>query len=966
MVQAAPLSRRRRPRGHGGSGRGVGSGLLEREDELGALDAALARAAQGTGQLVVLEGAAGLGKSRLIRWTIEDAAGRGVLALSARSGEPERDFSFGVALQLFERWLAAAEDQAREDVLAGAASLALPLFAGQHWGRVQDPGDQAVQGLMHGLFWLTVNLSAHQPVLLAVDDLHWSDQSSLRFLLYLARRLEELPVALVVTMRPETADAGLLGELVQHPLAEHMLLAPLSEAGVGALLAEGLGIPPGPLFARGSFQATGGNPFLVHAIIKALDEDGIEPTDANEELISQLTPEAVRRHALGRISRVGVDASALASAAAVLGDGALLSHAAALAELEPDLAARTADALDSAGVLVSASATLSFAHPVLRAAVYEEIPPAQRARTHLRAARLMYEEHRPPAIVAAQLLLSGRVDEPWAVEILSAAAGRAVETGDPEAAIRFLARALTEPMDKDQRASALLELARAKATVAESGAEDDLREALTLMADPAQQARAHQMLGSALYTRGATAEAARSFERGLELLGDADTPLARELHAGYFSAASLVPELAPHAVEHILGLVERPTEGETHAERAALAGLAAFKATSGAPREETVALARRAWAGGKLLAEEGPDGWAWSLVTGAFGWTDEFDETIEICQAVIDEARRRGSLMAYATASFCALGAAAPSGRLTEARAYGQAALDARRYGWRTYLYAAAAWQSEVLIEQDEPEAAERELEIIDLPEHGTPIGRAWLFCMRARLRLLEGRPQEALADVLVAGEMFEQTGFANTRCAPWRPIAALAAHRLGQSGRAQEWLEQELRIARGVGAPSHIATVLRTQAQLEGGAAAVKLLREALDVVRGTQAGLELLRCTADLGTALRRAGQRAEARELLAEAANQAHRCGARLIERQVHDELRVAGARPRRLSFSGPDSLTASERRVVDMAIQGLTNRDIAQALFVTPRTVERHLYTSYKKLGVGSRAELEEALAGEPAD
>ena len=966
MVQAAPLSRRRRPRGQEGSGSGRDSGLLEREDELEQLDAALSAAVTGTGRLVVLEGAAGLGKSRLVRWAHEDATERGMLTLSARSGEPERDFAFGVALQLFERWLTAAEHAVRDEVLAGAAALSLPLFEGQHWGRVRDPGDPAVQGLLHGLFWLTVNISARGPLLLAVDDLHWSDHSSLRFLLYLAERLEELPVALIVSLRPDAPDSGSVEELAHHELAQRLVLRPLTQDAVSALLADGLDNTPGPNFARTCFEGTGGSPFLVRAIIEALREDRIEPDDSNLALISQLTPEAVRRHALGRISRVGPDGVALVTAVAVLGDGALLSHAAALADLEPDAAARTADALQAAGLLVFAAQELAFAHPLLRAAVYEEIPPAQRARTHLRAARLMFEEHRPNDLVAAQLLLGTQAGEPWAVEALRQAAARASETGNPDVASRYLSRALNEPMGKMERASILIERARARATIGEPEAEQELREALTLIDDRREQARAHQMLGSVLYTRGLSAQAARSFERGLELLDDANDPLARDLHAGYFSAASLVPELGASAAEHVLGLMNRPPTGDTHAERAALAGLAAYRATSGAPREETISLARRAWADGKLLADEGPDGWAWSLVTGALAWTDKFEESLEISRAVIEEARRTGSLMAYATASFCALGATYFSGQFTEARGHGQAALDAQRYGWRTYLYATAAWQAEVLIEQDEPEAAKRELQIIDLPDHGTPLGRAWLFCVRSRLHLLQGRAQDALADALVGGEMFEQMNFANTRVAPWRPLAALAAHRLGQSARAHEWLERELEVARGVGAPSHIATVLRTQAQLAGGIAAVELLREAVDGVCGSEGGLELLRCTADLGTALRRIGQRSEARELLTEAADQARRSGARLIEKQVHEELRIAGARPRRLSFSGPDSLTASERRVVDLAIQGLSNRDIAQALFVTPRTVERHLYTSYKKLGIGSRAELRDALNGAEGD
>lgn len=964
-MQAAPARRRRRPRGKEASGGGAQLGLLERERELERIAASLSNTSAGPGRLVVIEGAAGLGKSRLFRWTVERAHEAGMLALSARSGEPERDFSFGLALQLFERWLAAADVQTREQVLSGSAALSLPLFEGQHWGRVREPGEPAAESLVHGLFWVAVNLSARQPLLLAVDDVHWSDASSLRFLLYLVERVEDLPVTLVVTRRSGEPDRGLLEELAHHRLAERMVLSPLSESAVAALIAGGVKKAPGERFVHACYAATGGNPFLIQAIAQAVGDDRIEPDDRNAEMIERLRPEVVTRHALSRISRLGPDALALAAAVAVLGDGALLAHAATIANLEPDTAASTADALGAAGVVVSAP-PVSFVHPLLRAAVYEEIPPAQRARLHARAGRLLHDEHYPSEIVAAQLLPAVRVAESWAVECLRGSAARALGAGNPESAIRYLARALREPLTREQRAETLLELAQAEATIGESGAEDHLREALSLMDDPRQQARAHYSLGSLLYTHARTPEAARSFEQGLALLETADDPLARDLRAGYFSAASLVPELATRAAEHILPLLDRGPGGETTAERGAMAALAAYRTTSGAPREEPIALARRAWGGGQLLAEEGPDGWAWSLLTGTFSWTDEFDESLQISRAVIDEARRTGSLMAYATASFCALGPAYWGGSLVEARAHGEAALDAARYGWRAFLYGATAWHSEVLIDQDELDAADRQTEIVGLPEYGTAPGRAWLRCTRARVRLLQGRADEALNEALQAGEVFEQMGAANTLFAPWRPMAALAAHRLGQDGRAQEWLRRQLEIARGTGTPSHIASVLRTQAVIGSDRQAIKLLRQALAMLEGSQARLERLRCAADLGGALRRTGQRAEAREILSQAADQAHRAGARLIERQVHEELRVAGARPRRLAFSGVESLTASERRVAEMAIQGLSNRDIAQALFVTPRTVERHLYTAYKKLGINSRAELASSLREQSED
>jgi DNA-binding CsgD family transcriptional regulator len=929
--------------------------LLERERELGELGTLLDAAARGFGSLIVIEGAAGLGKSRLLAWALANADRTGLVTLSARGGEPEQSFSFGVALQLLERRLAGAAASEREELLAGAAALSLPLFEGEGGGL---PEQSARDGLVHGLFWLVANLAERTPVLLAVDDLHWADEPSLRFLLYLVRRLEALPVALLATRRP--ADGGPLdGELADDPLARRIALAPLSAAAVARLLEGALGENVEQSFAASAHHATGGNPFLVRAMSRSLVEEGVAPADANAARIAELRPDEVRRQVLTRIAQRGEEAVALASAAAIVGEGGPLSHAAAVAGLDLDAAERAADSLIAADVL-SAAAPLGFVHPLLGAAVYEEVPAARRGRWHARAAELLHEDHAPAEQVAAQLLPGARVGEPWAGEALREAAERELRAGSPESASRLLARALEEPLARDERAAALSELARAKAMLGEDSAELDLERALELIEDSAAKAKAHRTLGGVLYTRGETARAAREFERGLALLDDPEDPLARELHAAYFSAASLVPELAPRAIEHIQPLLDRPPGDEGPAERGALAAAAVHLAVSGAPHARAIALAERAWADGRLLAEEGPDGWAWSLVTGAFGWTDELEASLDVCGRVIEEARRHGSLMAYATASFCAVQPLHMMGRLATARASAEAAHDARRQGWRTFPAALAATFARVLIDQGEMDEAERELAVLADPGYGTPPGRAWALAVRGRLRLLQARPQEALEDLVASGAIFAQIAGPDDSWATWRTDAALAAAQTGDREQADELLADAGRIAEQTGAATQRAEVLRARARLAGVEERAELLAEAIAALESSQAQTERLRCLAELGGALRRRGRRAEARAKLTEALEEAHRIGARRIERLAHEELKVAGARPRRLAFSGTDSLTASERRVAEMAAEGLANREIAQALFVTPRTVEQHLYNTYKKLGIKSRKQLPTAL------
>jgi DNA-binding CsgD family transcriptional regulator len=198
----------------------------------------------------------------------------------------------------------------------------------------------------------------------------------------------------------------------------------------------------------------------------------------------------------------------------------------------------------------------------------------------------------------------------------------------------------------------------------------------------------------------------------------------------------------------------------------------------------------------------------------------------------------------------------------------------------------------------------------------------------------------------------------------PWRSEAALAHLALGDRESARRLAEEELRLAQVFGAPRALGLAKRATGLAAGGDRGATLLREAVDEFGRGDARLERARALADLGAMLRRRNRRAEARELLREAIDTAHRCGAQLLATRAETELRATGARPRRLTLTGIDSLTASERRVAELAGQGLSNREVAQTLFVTARTVEGHLTSVFRKLQLDSRSELTSAL-GAPA-
>jgi Response regulator containing a CheY-like receiver domain and an HTH DNA-binding domain len=265
------------------------------------------------------------------------------------------------------------------------------------------------------------------------------------------------------------------------------------------------------------------------------------------------------------------------------------------------------------------------------------------------------------------------------------------------------------------------------------------------------------------------------------------------------------------------------------------------------------------------------------------------------------------------------------------------------------------------LVEQGELDAAEQALAPLDFEtESGSLISPPLRFG-RGRLRVAQGRVAEGLEDILAVGALLTRSLVTSPGALPWRSEAALAQLVLGDQESAGRLAEEELQLARAFGAPRALGVALRVAGIVAGGDRGASLLREAIEAFERGDARLERARAFADLGAMLRRRNRRTEARELLREALDTAARAGAKLLAEQAETELRATGARPRRVVLTGLDSLTASERRIAELASEGFTNREIAQTLFVTTRTVEGHLTSIFRKLQLDSRNELPAALA-----
>jgi DNA-binding CsgD family transcriptional regulator len=267
------------------------------------------------------------------------------------------------------------------------------------------------------------------------------------------------------------------------------------------------------------------------------------------------------------------------------------------------------------------------------------------------------------------------------------------------------------------------------------------------------------------------------------------------------------------------------------------------------------------------------------------------------------------------------------------------------------------------LLEQGQLAEAEAALEPLDHASESTSVTAAVLRFGRGRLRIALGRIEDGLADLLGAGELVTSALALSPSYLPWRSEAALAFLLLGKQDEAAPLAEEELELARAFGAPRTLGVALRAAGLVTGGAEGEALLRESVGALEQTDARLDLARSLTELGALIRRDNRRAESRELLRRGLDLAHRLGARPVAERAETELLATGARPRRAVLTGLDALTASERRVAELAAQSLTNRQIAQTLFVTMRTVEGHLTSVFRKLRLTSRDELAAALAAE---
>jgi DNA-binding SARP family transcriptional activator/DNA-binding NarL/FixJ family response regulator len=892
--------------------------LLERDREVAAVRAALDDLAAGEPRLLLIEGPAGIGKTRLLTEARRLAADRGVGVLTARGSQLEKAYGFGAVRQLFEPAL--GSDECRAKLLAGAAGSARTVFD----LAPGEPPDGSF-AVLHGLYWLAVNLTSDGPLMLAIDDVQWCDSASLRWLAYLARRLEAVPVLVVGTVRAgeRHADEELITELSLEPAAVVLRPAALSPETTAALVGRRLGEPVSPLFALACHRTTSGNPLLLRQLLRALEADRVRPDAAHADMVVAVGSRAVSSMVLMRLRRLAGAAPSVARAAAVLGDGAALPVVAALAEL-PENDTATALAELARAEIVKDEQPLAFVHPLVREAVYRDLPAAERALRHERAARLLRAAGASDEQVAAHLLLAPARGDENTVEALRRAARTAADRGASDSAVTHLRRALEELPAGETRCDVLSELGHLESLIDGAASTEHLLQAYALQEDPR--------------TRADIAVAIARTEVFASPPGIA-TAFARE------AAMVLPPELGDHrqallAIERTSGYMhglepsvwrtadpEEPT-GQGFGARMLAATLAFEAMVDGTDRERAVALARFSLDGDRLWAVD--NGLFWVVAANVRMLSD--DDLGDFWARARAQAHARGSLFMALSTSVWEGYWRWRRGELDEALACLTAALDQDRMWGGSGIGEPYTRSFQIGCHLDRGDVASAR-GVADAAMKGPAAGEGGRLLQHSLARLLavEGRPAEAL-ESLDAIPM--PTPVRNPVWNPWLTTAAIALDRLGRADEAVALMQEEVARLRRWGAPSYLGTALCRLGQLRG-ADGVADMREAVEVLTPTYAAVELARARCMLGS--RAEVPDDEAVELLRAALETALDRGALGIRKRA----RAALARRGRPDDSGRDAqrfLTSTERRILELVAAGHGVREVAQQLFLTPGTVQ----------------------------
>lgn len=919
--------------------------LVDRARELAMLAECLRRLRMGTAGVVLIEGVAGVGKTALLRAAQDQATAAGFQVLWARA----RHLETAVPYELLRRLLGPSVARGGGPAaLTGAAAFAATLFT---------PGASPAPGVDYGCQWLLAALADEGPLVLCVDDAHWADADSLRVLADVAEDLRSAPIAIVVTARPteNAAVQPLLARLATIGEGSLVRPEPLTEAGVAAVLAAAFRREPHHAFVQACARVSGGNAFYLREIVRSLVTAGVAPDEAAAGELDATGPDALARTLRARLGELGEVATGLAQAASVLGDDSSLRDAASLARIDLQQAGLEAARLAAAAILARADPVV-FLHPLIRSAVEQSIAPGQVGVLHSRAARLLFGAGAPARQVVQHLVEAPPAASQAAVELLMAEAGRDLASGSATVAHQLLLRALAEPPAPSARPGVLLALAQSERAVGEPA---QARAHLTEVVETGSRETSISAMADLfelLYEVGDADGAARLQERALAAEPYGDSPAELRLRGVLLVRA--VTGLAEQAPPGLLDFdIGRLPIDSGEARRLLICAAIYRRAVGECPPSEFVAHLRRAVHG--LPSDRDLTYWEVqaSLESAAFlASVEEMADSEAVLHRLRpDVARLRGaSPDLQAEWTHRTVLNAVRRGRFEDALTQlAEAAEFADRHGLAIYRGLASYARGSIHLERGDYREAGRHL----------LLGPVDIGTVGALGDLLSGRPAQALArldldpgDDAAATEMEIE----------YEPhlVASHAYELLGDREAAVREADRELAVRRSHGPSFRLALALRRRASFAPAREAVELLAEAMQACAETPRLPVLARVRTSYGAALRRASRLRDARTELAAALDLAERLDMTRLRRRAADELNAAGGRPRRTRVTGAESLTDGQATVARLAASGRTNREIAEGLYVSVKTVETHLAAVYRKLAVPGRDHLVGALAQGP--
>ena len=929
--------------------------LIDRADELTALAAHRASLIDGDPHDLLLVGPAGVGKTVLVQAAISQARSAGVSVLQGSGERAERGLPWGVAIQVLTPLVRAGAHR-----IARPAEPVARLVAGEPIPEAAPPAYH----LLHAVHWLLSDAAEVGPLLLVVDDLHWADHQSAAMLRFLQRRAEGARLSLLVAAREgEVEDPRVrqaITALAADPRGTSIALRPLSPAGAHALAAEVAGPGREDLVQRVA-HVSGGNPLLCRTLAAAAIDAEVVTIDA-AEIVEGLPSLALQALLQRRLHGLGEAATAVGEALAVLGPRARMDALTAVVDRPLEEVAGAVGRLVAAGLVVLDGDRPSFSHPVDEIAVLQGVSPAQRVLLHRRAAVALHAAAQPPQVVAGHLVRGSCHDLPWARPMLAAAAAQHEAVGDLAGAVPLLEAALAVPCGAGRtapgegQADLLRRLAAALLATASPAAASTIQRARA--AADVLPAAATTALGDVLYGAGRFAEAVDAYADALRRV---DGDPAEDVEVAALLARDLAAtRMAGVDSDPVRRRIDRVADaaGPTPSvpERIMLAAAAGARALAGERSAARVTeMVARADIHGLLDHGLGP-----VVVQPGFGalWsTDDIDGALAVLHRSGAGRADVGQLGVVAMSTLLLR----HRGRLSEAEAQAQWLMDvADEVDLPPGLEAPARVTLALsALDDDDLQAASLAIGPVPTEEalHGNPFGGALLMAA-GRLAHRRGDLSRAVALHEAAGRVLVAAGGTGTVFA-WRSALGLAQVASGQREAGMAAVEEELRRADAFGVASHIAAALRARARLRP-ARAEDDLRRAVSAVAGGQARLEHARCLIGLGAAIRRAGRRRDARSVLREGLDVARSIGARGLADRAVAELAASGATRPELPVTGVQALTPTESRVAHLAADGLSNRQIAEHLVVTRKTVEFHLSGVYRKLAIDGRDGLADAL------